>query len=207
VAEEQAHRGDRRSNARPLVLALVALALVLSISVLVGFVGSPHTRFDWELASIFGTALGTTLLALATGGLAYSTRSEVRATQELAELTREDQAARDRPVVMVEQFHHDPGNNNGWLMVTLINVGLGPALRVQVVGEYLGEEELQPGIQEVTVAAIRPNERTEQLKLLVAYPEFDWGTRETRHFRITGIYEDRAGRGKYSIEQPGLPSS
>jgi hypothetical protein len=30
-------------------IALVAL-LVVALSVLVGFVGSPHSRFDWELA-------------------------------------------------------------------------------------------------------------------------------------------------------------
>jgi hypothetical protein len=56
---------------------LLALAAVVGLSVLVGYVGAPrHERFDWTLASVFGTALGTTLLALATGGLAWSTRSK-----------------------------------------------------------------------------------------------------------------------------------
>jgi hypothetical protein len=108
-----------KSNGGALWIALIGFALVVAFSVLVGFVGSHETSFDWELASIFGTALGTTLLALATAWLAYSTRSEVRATQELAQLTREDQAARDRPVVMVELWNHEPGKVGGRLTVQL----------------------------------------------------------------------------------------
>jgi hypothetical protein len=151
-------------------IALVAL-LVVALSVLVGFVGSPHSRFDWELAKLFGTALGTTLLALATGWLAYSTRSEVRATQELAALTREDQAARDRPVVMVELWNHDPGKVGGVLKIQLINVGLGPALRVRLGAMYVGVDDglPKPKIQEVTVTAIPPNDRAE-VELSVTYP-------------------------------------
>ena len=64
------------------MLGLVGLTVAAFL--LVGDLASRHEEFNWELASIFGTAVGTTLLALATGWLAYSTRSEVRATQKLA---------------------------------------------------------------------------------------------------------------------------
>jgi hypothetical protein len=89
---------QRRRLLVPIALGFVAAAVV-GFSVLVGFVGAPkHERFGWELASIFGTALGTTLLALATGALAWSTRSEVRATQQLAKLTKHDQDLREMPL-------------------------------------------------------------------------------------------------------------
>ena len=81
------------------MLGLVGLTVAAFL--LVGDLASRHEEFDWELASIFGTAVGTTLLALATGWLAYSTRSEVRATQKLAELTQEGQAASERPLVLL----------------------------------------------------------------------------------------------------------
>jgi hypothetical protein len=48
-------------------------------------------RFDWELASIFGTAVETLLLAVATGALALTTARDVSATQEIALLTRSEQ--------------------------------------------------------------------------------------------------------------------
>jgi hypothetical protein len=94
LVQDPERAGDRaparRSPDRPALYVVAALAAaVVALSAIVGFVGAPHDeRFSWELASIFGTALGTTLLAAATGWLAWSTRSEVRATQDLAELTR-----------------------------------------------------------------------------------------------------------------------
>ena len=74
---------------------VVALAIVFALSLVVGYFGSPDTSFDWELASVFGTAAGTTLLALATFLLALLTRTEVAATQRLAE-------AGERPFVMFQ---------------------------------------------------------------------------------------------------------
>jgi hypothetical protein len=55
----------------------------------VGYIG--HDKgFGWELAAVFGTALGTTLLAAATGLLALLTWRDVSAAQELARLTSEE---------------------------------------------------------------------------------------------------------------------
>lgn len=195
-----------RPTAFPIRLALIALAvLLIASSAFVGFVGS-HDGFDWELASIFGTALGTTLLALATGWVAYSTRAEVRATQQLAKVARDDQVARDRPVVLVEWCHHEPGLGGGWLRFQLVNVGLGPALRLQVGAEYVpdarDEGGGEPKVERVTISALSPNERTVDAQLSVTYPAPNWGSLMDRRFRVTGTYEDRAGRGDYEIEQP-----
>jgi hypothetical protein len=193
---------SRRDFGSGLAAGAFVLALVVASCVIVGYVGSPEERFDWELASIFGTAVGTTLLALATGWLAYSTRKEVRATQELAELTREDQVARDRPVVMVEGWNHEPGKVGGRLTVRLLNVGLGPAMRVRLSAEYVGDSTGQaPTIQEVIITAIPANEHA-TAELSMTYPAPDWGTLMTRQFRVTGTYEDRAGRAEYPLEQP-----
>jgi hypothetical protein len=77
----------------------VALAVVVGLSVLVGFVGSER-GFGWELAAVFGTALGTTLLAISTGLLALLTARDVSAAQELAQLTR-DEASRTQESLRV----------------------------------------------------------------------------------------------------------
>jgi hypothetical protein len=64
----------------------VVLAAVIGLSALVGCVVTDD-GFDWSLASVFGTALGTTLLALATFWLGFNTDQDVRASQDLAVLT------------------------------------------------------------------------------------------------------------------------
>ena len=46
--------------------ALLALSAVVGLSTLFGFVG-PKSGFQWELASIFGTALGTRFSRLRRG--------------------------------------------------------------------------------------------------------------------------------------------
>src|SRR5438876_6857993 len=81
------------------VLSLLVLALASSVPV--GFVAAPgNTTFNWGVASVFGTAVGTTLLAGFTAALSFTTSGDVRATWELARLTQQDQAARERPVVI-----------------------------------------------------------------------------------------------------------
>jgi ribose/xylose/arabinose/galactoside ABC-type transport system permease subunit len=54
------------------VLMVCVLLAVVVGSFLVGQIASRHEGFDWELAAIVGTAIGTTLLAAATGALALS---------------------------------------------------------------------------------------------------------------------------------------
>jgi hypothetical protein len=61
----------------------------------------PAPWFDWELASIFGTAVGTVMLAIATGFLALTTFRDVTATEMIARETQEDRRERGRPTVLL----------------------------------------------------------------------------------------------------------
>jgi hypothetical protein len=65
-------RPETYSDRDVLIGVVVAGVFVFVISGLVGHFGAPSGS-RWELTSILGTALGTTLLAGATGFLAYST--------------------------------------------------------------------------------------------------------------------------------------
>lgn len=146
---DEAAGNDTRGSSLGALLVLVLLVLAVAVGCwLVGWRASREEKFDWELASIFGTALGTTLLALATGWLAYSTRSEVRATQDLAELTRKDQAARERPLILVQNRHWQPFEDSpgGDLTVYFRNMGLGPALGIEIGARYTGDAEWEPDI-------------------------------------------------------------
>jgi hypothetical protein len=85
---------------RKVFSALIVVSLVAAVG---GFPAVGHRAarpgvqgFDWELASIFGTAVGTVLLAAATGFLAVMTWSDVTATQEIAQQGREERVARER---------------------------------------------------------------------------------------------------------------
>jgi len=126
----------------------VSLVLVSGLSFLVGhFAARPDSGYvDWELASIFGTALGTTGLAVVTGLLAYTTSGDVRGTWELARLTREDQRARERPVVVVELAmpqSHQRDEKSLTFILDVANIGLGPAMRgdLEVEYEFFADDE------------------------------------------------------------------
>jgi hypothetical protein len=152
------------SSRTVLTWVVVAAGVVVGLSILVGFVG-PRPGFQWELASLFGTALGTTLLAASTGALAYSTWSDVRATWQLADLTKRDQDERARPLVIQKNAYYSGGSGElggrqeGRLTVVLLNVGLGPALKVEVLASY-DDEDYAPTItpNPYIVPAIPPGE-------------------------------------------------
>jgi hypothetical protein len=91
--------GRTPSSRTVLTWVVVAGGVVVGLSILVGFVG-PKPGFQWELASLFGTALGTTLLAASTGALAYSTWSDVRATWRLAAISQATLDAEVQPVLV-----------------------------------------------------------------------------------------------------------
>lgn len=184
------------------------LGLVAAVSVPVGYAAAPaHETFNWEVASIFGTALGTTTLAGFTGALAFTTSGDVRATWELAQLTRADQEARERPVVLLhhaewQQRREDPvpgqdePSQSGVVVVQLRNVGLGPALRVVIESRY-SEDEHQAKITPGLIPVIMPGEMG-QFELPVYFPrkppEIDLGG-----FKINGTYLDRSQRREYDI--------
>jgi hypothetical protein len=188
--------------ARVIAALVLTLAVVIGASTGVGFVGSHDEDFSWELASIFGTALGTTLLAVATGWLAWSTRSEVRATQDLAELTKEQQAASDRPVVLLRLVSWSGSPESGTLTVDLQNVGLGPALRVRWTATYVGDPdrpERQPGLQPTPVAAIEPGS-VERVEVPANFPApHQPGGVRSDAFEVVGTYLDRSMLNPYKI--------
>ena len=105
---------------------------------------SGHETFDAEVAAIFGTAVGTTLLALVTGLLAIGTWKDVRASQAMVKLTRDEHAARTRPVVIggVEKVTYtgrqDDRLFNVSARVALSNVGGGPAVGLEVAVYWKG---------------------------------------------------------------------
>lgn len=180
------------------------LAIVVLLSVFVGFKG-PKSGFQWELASIFGTALGTTLLAAATGALAYSTWSDVRATWQLADLTKRDQDERERPVVLVEGSSYGGsgsagGHFDGSLDVGLRNVGLGPALRIELRTTFPNDTYgamINPN--PAVYPALAPNESA-VLRVGVTFPETS--PREVitgEDFSLHGTFTDRSRRGRYEV--------
>jgi hypothetical protein len=187
----------RADEARRLLPLLVLCLIVIAVGLSFWFVGaqaSRHGDFDWELASIFGTAVGTTLLAVGTGLLAYSTRSEVSATKELADLTREDQANRERPLIllMAVRFEQLQDPRTGIVRIELRNVGLGPALKVRVQATYTGHADWQPDFNpEVEVVPfIEPNQVAESAFLLSGpEPAPEGGI--LNEFEVSGTYVDR----------------
>jgi hypothetical protein len=170
----------------------VGLAAVVALSWWVGWLG-PEEGFDWDLASVFGTALGTTLLALATGALALLTYREVSATQELAALTRKDQQIRERPLVLAtstDWWPHHLGGAESRLMIELSNVGLGPAVGIEVTANYHGPGD-QPTIIQGIWTAIQPG-ATAPCPLVVIFHEAPDPSVRADHFTPAGTYLDRS---------------
>lgn len=183
-----------------LAILVVVPAIALAGFVLVGWLAArPATgSFDWELASIFGTALGTLSLAVATGALAVSTARDVTATQAIARMTREEHQETRRPVVTgtvkkIETHGATPDD----LTVELVNIGGGPAVRVVVTAEYVGgklgseerkvtvEEEQHPWLAAGTTVCLSISCTIE---LSTEYPT------SPSDFRVRGSYRDRFGR-------------
>jgi hypothetical protein len=120
-------------------IGLLTLAALVTAAV-VGFEAVAR-GFDWNAAGVAGTAVGTVLLAGFTGALAWTTSGDVRATWELARLTREDQLARERPLIIVQGTRYDrargadnPPTQFGVLHVEVFNAGAGPAIDIRLRG-------------------------------------------------------------------------
>jgi hypothetical protein len=189
---------SKLSPGKVLLGAAIGLAIVVGLSIVVGYAG-PKPGFQWELASIFGTALGTTLLAASTGALAYSTWSDVRATWQLADLTKHDQDERERPLVLQLDWRPEIGSAlEGYLMGMLRNVGLGPALRVEVTADYADEDGNEPSQIDSVVFPAIPSGETQPFQLFVRFSEL---TNEVRPdgFRLRGTFTDRSQQRNYDI--------
>jgi hypothetical protein len=155
------------------------MLLVVGVSFVVGhFAARARTGyFDWELASIFGTALGTTLLAIATGALAYT--------------TTEEQEARERPLVLlVDAIWGARTETEGAIMVTLRNVGLGPALRIEVHARY-DDQTVQPTITSEIVPVLMVGELV-RLTLTTTFAVAPSAAVRPDGFPISGTYRDRS---------------
>jgi hypothetical protein len=178
---------------------MMCLGLVIGLSALVGCVGSSRDEFDWDLTAVFGTALGTTLLAIATGGLALFSFREVTATQELAQLTRDDQVAQQRPVVVMVGWKAVYGSPSH-LVVQLMNVGRGPALRVELHAEDIRDGKPMKVVGPARELAIPPD-TTRELALEVEFPSGPEVPPQTDFddFRYWGSYLDRSLQGDYRI--------
>ncbi len=165
----------------------------------------PH-GFEWETASVFGTALGTTALAAFTGALAYTTSGDVRATWELATLTRRDQESRERPLLVQYEAAFNGSPQGGQVRVVLFNAGLGPALRVEVQVRYVDPDH--PFETTYIEPAIRA-EGTGELLIPVQFSEpYPPGGVRGDGFAVSGTYRDRSQRNVYDIvtsweESPG----
>lgn len=195
---------------RLLLAAVVGgTGVVFLLSWVVGHVGSDGA-FNWELAAIFGTALGTTLLAATTGGLAYLTGRDVSATRELARLQSADQLARERPTVLLHTAGYQPGTGAGGsdeIHAWLRNVGLGPALNVRVWARLTTPREVATSTP-YRWASIAPGETT-AIKLPI---ETTHGVADPSQasIDIAGSYTDRRRAEDYAVitdtrSQPLIP--
>lgn len=140
--------GGRRPgalDARLVASALFGLSTVtVVVAALVGFAAEGWHGFGWETAAAAGTAVATALLAAFTAALAFTTSGDVRATWELAELTRRDQAERQRPLVLEHSTRYQGDYRDGYVDVKLSNAGLGPALRILLEISYpVGDREFR----------------------------------------------------------------
>jgi hypothetical protein len=135
-------RTPRALTGKVLATWLLGLGVgCLVAAIIVGTLGAegatswnPHHNFDWTLAGVAGTALGTVALAGFTGALAYTTAIDVRATWESVRLGRLELENRDRPTLLVVNRGLEPVESSGeqatWFAV-IKNVGVVPALQVE----------------------------------------------------------------------------
>jgi len=192
------------------VASLVGAALVVAAaSVAVGFASRVEPQeFNWEVMSIFGTALGTTLLALGTSWLAASTYQDVRATQRLTELTATQVEASQEANRLMQREQDERlapavigaviGGAGDVAHVELTNVGGGPAVGVALSARYfsasnpLKDDADLSSVASVTIPYIGPGTTEDpDLHLTIAHNQV---TIDFDRVRVTGEYLDRHGR-------------
>jgi hypothetical protein len=171
----------------------------------VGFHVRKDHRFNWELFAVVGTGIGTSLLALVTGFLALVTAGDVEASREIARTARDDQEARTRPIVLVEDIGlsvmtHGPTD----VTITVRNAGLGAVVRGRLQLRYvagvtiLAEEmiyatSLVPGETKNFAFSVTPSQ---------AIPS-NWRRPE---WSLSGVFLDAIGRAHTLIDgQPEEP--
>ena len=196
-------------------------AAVFLLSAAVGYWATEAGKpYNWDVAAVFGTALGTVLLAAATGALAWKTSEDVRATWQLADLTRKDHENAERPILLVqgepEFVPRDPNmrmrHEGAYLAVAyaIRNVGRGPALDIRIEGTWNvdGKPSDSVEILPVRIPSILAGTTESRYPLLPAripslpvedrdHPSLhEWWNRAGPNARIhlRGTYTDRQGR-------------
>jgi hypothetical protein len=86
----------------------------------------------------------------------------------------------------------------GYFKGTLRNVGLGPALGVEVTAEYADADGNEPSSIDSVVFPAIPSGEAQPFQLFVRFSEL---TNEVRPdgFRLTGTFTDRSQQGSYEI--------
>lgn len=212
---------DRRKDygvltPRRLVVWIGALGLISAmVATTLGFVGAQHGvsvhHFNWSLAAVAGTAVGTVLLAGFTGALAWTTSGDVRATIRLADATQEEQRARDRPIVAVRVagVRHQVLDGASRQTVPVLdlwikNVGLGPALDLRLRATCAGV--VAPTEEVVAVVEVGQEITDRPISLAgVAQPEGGFALED---FEVAGECTDRTRVPRQPIvilAEAGLP--
>jgi len=174
---------------RAALLGVMLLGAVFALSVGVGFAAEGE-GFNWETASVFGTALGTTLLAVGTLALAYSTWQDVRASQRIAkatsrtlELAEEERKDRLSPAVIGSTVGVQTDPKGVLLRIELHSIGGGPATRIKVTAEYIPDRSVK--VERMTLPYIATGSMRE-----VALRVEGLQTAETYDFQVKGEYYD-----------------
>jgi hypothetical protein len=173
--------------------ALITLTVAaIGAGVLVGFHVRDHGGFNWGLAAVVGTATGTTLLAVVTGALAIVTTADVQATRQIAQVSRREQQARERPIVLLEDVSITIVNGvEATMTVHLRNAGVGVAVR-GTVECAAGRGDQQHGRVTIYVTSLVSGEQKPVEATLTLDPplftnvESDWFA--------SGIFLDAAGQ-------------
>src|SRR5450759_2709820 len=136
-------------SSRLITACLSALALAVLAVVIPGYLANPP-GFDWSVAAETGTAVGTTLLAIATVWLALEARSEREHTRRLVDLQERDETRKDQAWIFVRHalvyFPNGQSNPKDAIAeVEIVNAGQGPAVEVAVVLSVWGERKRGSG--------------------------------------------------------------
>jgi hypothetical protein len=145
-------------NSRMITVGLSALAFAILVICVVGYLANPP-GFDWSVAVDAGTAVGTTLLALATVWLALEARSEREHTRKLVELQEQDETRKDQAWVFVRRalVYFPEGRSNprrAIAEVEVVNAGHGPAVEVGIALSVRGDTKPGSGKTNIGIETI-----------------------------------------------------
>jgi hypothetical protein len=148
LAKVLSHR-VRPVSSRLIMASLSALAVAVLAVVVPGYLANPP-GFDWSVAAGTGTAVGTTLLAIATVWLALEARGEREHTRRLVDLQEQDEIRKDQAWIFVRRalvyFPNGQSNPTDAIAeVEIVNAGQGPAIEVAAVLSVWGERKRGSG--------------------------------------------------------------